>query len=379
MAALAVAILVGIVLISRALGPIILLLLAIILAEGIRPAAERLQRYRIRLPLAIMLIYLVLAVIVGLLLWLLLSPLLTQLRSLLEHLPQYQQEIQKQLSDMQKQVEEQGAAGQMIQNLTSELVTAIEQSAPALIAVPFNILTGMFGLFVDLIIVLTMTLFWLLGSRTLKRFVVGLLPVNSQAYASSVIGEVGLAFGGYVRGTLISMLIIGSVTGGGLALLGVPYALLLGVLAGLCELLPYLGPWIAGPISVVLALIASGPVTAVGVVILFILIQELEGNVVEPLVMSHSVHIDPLVVIVVVLVGINLLGIIGAILAIPIAAGVQVLVVRLLAPAIRSISGAPATELSPTAGVGSESVRRARLKLTLRSHLQRKVSKHVLR
>lgn len=134
------------------------------------------------------------------------------------------------------------------------------------------------------------------------------------------------------------MVIIGTLTGLGLALLGVPYALLLGLLAALTELLPYLGPWISGSVSVVFSLIAVGPLKAVEVVILFILIQEIEGNVVEPLVMSRAVRIDPLLVIVAVLIGLDLLGIIGAILAVPIAAGIQVIFVEVVAPAIRRMT-----------------------------------------
>jgi predicted PurR-regulated permease PerM len=221
---------------------------------------------------------------------------------------------------------------------------------PTLLAIPFNVLKDILGLFIDLVIVLTMTLFWLLSSQTLKQFVVSLLPPAEQERWSGVIGEVSLAFGGYVRGTLISMIIIGTITGLGLALLGVPYALLLGVLAALTELLPYLGPWISGTVSVIMALIVIGPLKAVEVVILFILIQELEGNLVQPMVMSKSVHIDPLLVIVAVLVGISLLGIVGAVLAVPVAAGVQVLVVRVLAPLIRQRVSGATTDASTTTG-----------------------------
>ena len=341
-AAVALTLLVVIVVISQALGPIILLVLAIIIGEAIRPVVDRLERYHVPPPLAVLAIYLLVAAIAAGLLWLLLSPVVAEVGSLIHHLPQYQRELQKQASGLQRQLATTGAVGQAVQMLASSLAAALQRSAPALIAVPFNFLAGIFGVLIDLVIVLTMTLFWLLGSRTLKQFVVGLLPDGSQERASSVIGQVGLAFGGYVRGTLISMFLIGAVTAGGLALLGVPYALLLGVLSGLCELLPYLGPWIAGPASVVLALIAVGPLKAVEVAILFVLIQELEGNVVQPLVMSRSVHIDPLLVIVAVLIGINLLGIVGAILAVPVAAGLQVLVVSVLAPAIRKASGASA-------------------------------------
>jgi putative heme transporter len=348
---LVVGLLLVILLITQALGPLLSLLLAIILAEAIRPLVYRLERYRVPPALAVLLIYLLGAAITCIVLYFLLSPLIAQLSSLASHLPDYQKALQAEITQAQERLRAQGAVGQWIQNLAGALAAAIQSSVPSLLAIPFNILKGILGIFIDLVIVLTMTLFWLLSSKTLKTFVVGLLPPADQERWSSIIGEVSLAFGGYVRGTLISMVIIGTITGVGLALLGVPYALLLGVLAALTELLPYLGPWISGTVSVILALIAVGPLKAVEVVILFILIQELEGNVVEPMVMSKSVHIDPLLVIVAVLVGINLLGIIGAILAVPVAAGIQVLIVRVLAPFIRKhTSGATASDVSMTTG-----------------------------
>jgi putative heme transporter len=348
---LVVGLLLVILLITQALGPLLSLLLAIILAEAIRPLVVRLERYRVPPALAVLLIYLLGAAVAIILLYFLLSPLIAQLSSLASHLPDYQKALQAQITQVQRGLKAQGAVGQWIRNVAAALAAAIQQSVPSLLSIPFNVLKGILGIFIDLVIVLTMSVFWLLSSRTLKTFVVGLLPPPSQAHWSSIIGEVSLAFGGYVRGTLISMVIIGTITGAGLALLGVPYALLLGVLAALTELLPYLGPWISGTVSVILALIAVGPLKAVEVIVLFILIQELEGNVIQPMVMSRSVHIDPLLVIVAVLVGINLLGIIGAVLAVPVAAGIQVLVVRVLAPFIRErVSGATASDASTTTG-----------------------------
>jgi predicted PurR-regulated permease PerM len=327
-----------------------LLLLAIILGEAIRPLVLRLERYRVPPPVAVLLIYLLGLSAVIIVLYFLLSPLIAQLSSLAGHLPDYQRALQGEVTQLQQRLKAQGAVGQWIQNVAAALATALQQSVPALLAIPFNVLKGILGLIIDLVIVLTMTLFWLLSSQTLKVFVVGLLPPAEQERWSAIIGEVSLAFGGYVRGTLISMIIIGTITGVGLALLGVPYALLLGVLAALTELLPYLGPWISGTVSVIMALIVIGPLKAVEVVILFILIQELEGNLVQPMVMSKSVHIDPLLVIVAVLVGISLLGIVGAVLAVPVAAGVQVLVVRVLAPLIRQRVSGATTDASTTTG-----------------------------
>ena len=346
-AVLVVAILAGIVIVDKALGPLILLLLAIIIGEAVRPVVVRLERYHIPRAIGTLLIFLIIIVALGALTWLLINPLVGEIGSLAHNLPHYQAQLQKELDDLGKRLKAQGNLGKAVQSIAGSLAGTLKQSAPALIAIPFGFLTGIFGIFIDLVVILTMTIFWLLSAGKLRRFIVSLFPQTSQAHASSVMLEIGTTFGGYVRGTLASMVIIGTLTGAGLALLGVPYALLLGLLAALTELLPYLGPWISGSISVVFALIAVGPVKSVEVIILFILIQELEGNVVQPLVMSRTVHIDPLLVIVSVLVGINLLGIIGAVLAVPIAAGIQVLVVRVVAPAVRRASSGQATALGP--------------------------------
>jgi predicted PurR-regulated permease PerM len=336
-----VAVLIGTVLVTQAAGTLISLLLAIILGEAIRPLVVRLQRYRIPGPLAVLMIYVVALVAAGFLIWLLLTPLVQEVNNLTTLLPTYLAQLQRQADDLERQLHAQAALSQVIDTLSRSLASLAQQTIPRLIAVPLGLLVGVFGLFINLVVVLTMTLFWLMASERLKRFVVGLFQEDSQARADGILTEIGRGFGGYIRGTLISMVLIGGCSAAGLALLGVPYALLLGILAGLTELLPYLGPWISGTISVLVALIAVDPGKALQVIILFLLIQELEGNVIQPLVMSRAVNVDPLVVIVSVLVGINLLGIIGAILAVPVAAAVQILVLRVLAPAIRRAPNAP--------------------------------------
>ncbi len=336
-----VAVLIGTVLVTQAAGTLISLLLAIILGEAIRPLVVRVQRYRIPGPLAVLMIYVVALVAAGFLIWLLLTPLVQEVNNLTTLLPTYLAQLQRQADDLERQLHAQATLSQVIDTLSRSLASLAQQTIPRLLAVPLGLLAGVFGLFINLVVVLTMTLFWLMASERLKPFVVGLFQEDSRARADGILTEIGRGFGGYIRGTLISMVLIGGCSAAGLALLGVPYALLLGILAGLTELLPYLGPWISGTISVLVALIAVDPGKALQVIILFLLIQELEGNVIQPLVMSRAVNVDPLVVIVSVLIGINLLGIIGAILAVPVAAAVQILVVRVLAPAIRRAPNAP--------------------------------------
>ena len=110
-AAVALTLLVVIVVISQALGPIILLVLAIIIGEAIRPVVDRLERYHVPPPLAVLAIYLLVAAIAAGLLWLLLSPVVAEVGSLIHHLPQYQRELQKQAGVLQRQLATTGAVG----------------------------------------------------------------------------------------------------------------------------------------------------------------------------------------------------------------------------------------------------------------------------
>jgi len=124
--------------------------------------------------------------------------------------------------------------------------------------------------------------------------------------------------GGWVRAEISLMTTIGLVTYAGLLIFQVPYALPLAVLAGLLEILPNLGPTIAAVPAVIIAFITQGWLVAVSVLIMCLLIQQVENNFLVPRVMSDRVHIDPLAVIVVILIGLELAGVLGALLAVPV-------------------------------------------------------------
>jgi predicted PurR-regulated permease PerM len=356
-ALIVLAILIALFLILRAQGPIVLLVLSIILGEGIRPLVARLKRYRVPGPLAVLLIYLTVLVVVGVLLWLLLRPLVSEVSAFARDLPHYIAQLQHDAQQLEHSIRAQEPVNSALEGLSMSLGTLAQNSIPTLLAVKFNALVGLFSLFIDVVIVLTMALFWLMSSAKLKPFVVGLFPAQSQEHASRVIGELGRSVGGYVRGILLGMVLIGLMVALGLTVLGVPYELLLGFLAGFAELLPYIGPWISGTIAVLVALVAVDATKALQVIVLFFLVFTVEAELAQPLVMSKAVRIDPLVVLVSMLIGLSLLGIPGAVLAVPLAACVQVLIVRVLAPALRTASNktdqteqsSPATEASAPA------------------------------
>lgn len=335
-AGVALVLLVLVLLVTHALGALVLIFLSIILAEAIRPLVARLQRHRIPEPLAVILIYLGIVAVFGGLLWVMLNPVLAEESAFATQLPTNLAHLQTWLANLEQTVSKNPAALSVVRQVSTALANWAQQLLPSLISVPIALLSALLGLLINTVIVLTMTLFWLGSSARFKSFFIGLFPPDKRQMVSVVTAEMSRSLGGWVLGTLIAMLLIGSLTALGLVIVGVPYALLLGILAGLTELIPYLGPWISGSVAAVTTLITTGnPLTVVWVIVVFLIIQEVEGNVIEPLVMHKAVKLDPWLVLVAILIGGELLGLIGVILAVPVAAVLQVVALEVVAPAIR--------------------------------------------
>ena len=145
----------------------------------------------------------------------------------------------------------------------------------------------------------------------------------------------------YLTGLLlvaINMIVIGLLSGAGVAVLGVPYPVLLGVIAGLTEVLPIVGPWISGSVAVLVAVATQGLLKGVEVLALFVVIQTIEGNTLVPYVMYRTTALNPLTVLIAVLAGSAIMGLVGGVLAVPVAVVLEVLVLRVLAPAARHAS-----------------------------------------
>ena len=332
---------------ARALSAVLLILFAITLAEAIRPLVARLERVRVPRPVGALLIYLVIAALLFGIGWLLFNPLVAQINELISNWPQYLAQAQQWAQDAQKALAANDPLLALFNALAAQLTVSLQAALPALLQFPLTLLSGVFGGLLSLVIVITMSIFWLMSADKLRNFALSLAPEESRAGGTLLFADLGRTLGGWVRGTLVAMLLIGLLTSLGLALLGVPYALLLGIFAGLLELIPYLGPWISGAVAVVVTLLTVDPLKALQVVILFIIIQEIEGNLVQPFVMSWAVHIDPLLVLIAITIGAEALGLIGAVIAVPVAGMAQVITQRVIAPAIRRTTSERTSAAAP--------------------------------
>ena len=188
----------------------------------------------------------------------------------------------------------------------------------------------------DLVLMLVLSIYLLVYGKQIGELVRRIMPPGDGTPEDDFPLLVQRAVFGYVRGQLLFSLIMGASAALGLWIFGVigifpdgqRYAVFFGAFYGLMEFIPYIGP-IIGPVPAVLVALFNDPISAVWVILLFIALQQLEGHVVAPQVFRISLRINPILIILSLLIGFQLYGIVGALVALPIAAVIRETVVYL--------------------------------------------------
>lgn len=188
------------------------------------------------------------------------------------------------------------------------------------------ILTSLTSFVVDLFLILVLSFYLLLDSNKIHNNLIRLLPERLRSQAFFVEAAFFKVVGGYIRGQLLMAVTIGVAAGLGCAILGVPYPLVIGLLAGLFELMPMVGP-VLGAIPALLISLTQGFPLVLWVVLLFLLIQQVESNVIGPRITGHAVGLHPLGAMLALLAGVEMGGLIGALFAVPVAGILYVLAV----------------------------------------------------
>jgi predicted PurR-regulated permease PerM len=215
-------------------------------------------------------------------------------------------------------------AGQVVLRILAEAPASVGAS----LTTGLHAATGTVGLLADVVLVVFIGLFLAADPVLYRRGALRLAPQALRARFAETLDALGAALRRWLAGVLVSMICIGLITGVGLWLLGIPLALSIGFLAGLMEFVPYLGP-IASAIPAILIAFARGPVPAVEVLALYILVHVVEAYVLVPLIQRRAVALPPaLGLIAVVIFGI-LFGLPGVIFAHPLMVTVMVLVEKL--------------------------------------------------
>jgi len=213
-----------------------------------------------------------------------------------------------------------------ISNIGNAVVSQVASTSDSIIKITLAgfeaVLTAMSVLF--------FTAYILIDMENLRRLFLGLFKREDQnKMVAGVLEEIQLRLGGWLRGQIVLMLVIGIGTYVGLSLLRLDYVLPLAIIAGFLEIVPILGPILSAVPSVVVGFAVS-PLVGLGVLGWFILLQQLENNLIVPKVMQKSVGFNPLITMVVILIGAKLLGMAGALLAVPITLVVAIIIKNIL-------------------------------------------------
>ncbi|MDB5746355.1 MAG: family transporter [Massilia sp.] len=184
---------------------------------------------------------------------------------------------------------------------------------------------GVLGALGNVVIILFVGIYFAASPHLYTNGIIKLVPQSKRPRARQVQQKIGETLGSWLLGKAMSMLIVGIVTSAGLSMLGVPLALILGIIAGLLDFVPYLGPIMAGVPAVLIAFSIS-PDLALYTLLLFVGVQLVEGYVLQPLIESRAVDLPPALTIVMQLIFGTLFGFAGVALATPLAAVIKVLV-----------------------------------------------------
>lgn len=298
---------------------VFVLLIAIVLSEGLRPAVELLRTRGVHRELARAAVYVALVALVVVAIAVLARPVVIQGRAVLDSMPRYQSEVQRGLDALQ---------------LEPSVSSAVSDAAASIARTGFSFAANLAHGVVDAVIVLLLSFLWLSAGPRFGTFLSGLLPPANREPAALMWAEVARGFAGYVRGVAVNMVVIGLLTGIAAWLLHLPAPALLGVFAGLTEMIPLVGP-IIGAIPAVLLGFTISPLYPLLVAAVYLAIQQIEAHTLVPLVMRQAVGLPALVIVLSLAIGAALGGVGGALVAVPVAFATQVVIVRAVAPAIR--------------------------------------------
>ena len=278
-----------------------LLFIAFLLMTAIHPLITYLEKIHIPRAIGILLVYVVLFGFIGVTVVSAIPALIVQFGKLIAELP--------------------SVVSKLVPYGNFDVSSVTQQIAP----IGESIVRVTLGIFSNVVTVLTVfvfTFYFLLERRHAEDIMVGVLGETLARSTMIVLRRIERRLGAWVRGELILMTAIGIMVFIGLTILRIDFALPLAILAGFLELVPMMGP-VLSAVPTVLIAFATSPLLALSVIALYIIVQQLENNIFVPIIMRKSVGFPPIVTILALLIGGRLAGIVGAVLAVPIALVLQ--------------------------------------------------------
>jgi predicted PurR-regulated permease PerM len=316
---------------ARAAGKVLLVfIIAALIALILNPAVAFLQRSRLPRGLSVLAVYLGFFLTLAGIGFALANPISHQVRTFTDNLPHIVSEANDKLATFQHELDHDGLHVQLVKpgkTALQSIQAKVAKEADKLVSFGGALATEAASAVFDLVLVFVLSVYMLLYGQKIGALVRRTMPDGDGSRADDYPALVQNAVARYVGGQLLFSTIMGASTGLALYLFGVlgifpdgsKYALAFAVFYGVMELVPYVGPFL-GAVPAVLVALLTDPITALWVALLFVGLQQLEGHIVAPQIFGHTLRINPLLVIFALLLGLQVHGIVGALIALPILA-----------------------------------------------------------
>jgi predicted PurR-regulated permease PerM len=314
---------------AKAAGKVLLIfIVAGVIALILNPAVAFVQRPRVPRGIAVLAVYAAFFLTLVGIGFLLANPIANQARSFTHNLPHLIAEANRTIANFQSELDHHGIHAHLVKQGKTALQTLqdkLDKSSSKIASFGGGLLSEAASAVFDLVLVFVLSVYMLLYGQRIGQLVRRAMPDGDGTHADDYPTLVQHAVARYVGGQLLFSLVMGATAGLSLYLFGVigifpdgrKYAVVFAVFYGLMELVPYIGP-ILGALPAVLVALITDPITAVWVILLFVGLQQVEGHIVAPQIFAHTLRINPLLVIFALLLGLQVHGLVGALVALPI-------------------------------------------------------------
>ncbi len=292
---------------------VVLFFIVLVIVAALGPLVDRMSKHIPRV-LSVIILSIVFLGLLGAIGYLIVPPIIIQLKTLAINLPIIISKLGPIYQSIQHSI---GNYQEGLFNLSSQL----GKISSGLYSTTLGFVSGI----VAVVTILVLAFYMLLEQDAIKNFLHQIVPGERKEKIFEITKKIGQRMGGWLRGQVLLMLIVGVADSIALVSLGIPYALTLAVWGGITEVIPYIGPWLGLAPALIIAFTIS-PLKGLLILIAYVIIQQLESQFLVPKILGKAVGLSPVIIILALLAGAKLMGILGVIIAVPFAAALSVFI-----------------------------------------------------
>lgn len=311
--------------IARVLSPFFI---TVLLVYIVKPLSDRLTAKRIPVSISILIVYLFMLALLAAISIYLVPELAANIRELMETLPQFISSYESLFNDLLSIINSSNWSEQVKSAIFDQIANTADQAQAFLVRLledGLKLIVDMARIIVDLTIALVLTYYTIKDGEKFKEYTLLLLPRRWRNGMTGACKEINRILAGFIQGQLMIAFIVGIMETIGLMIVGMRYPLVLGMIGGLANIIPYFGPYIGAVPALAIALTIS-PMKAVWTVVVFLAVQQIDNNFISPKMIEGKLGLHPVATIFAVLAGGEFFGIMGMLLAVPVMAILRVII-----------------------------------------------------